>query len=323
VTVSLAIAGPQDTVGAGIDTLVSIESLAGSDYGDSLTGNGGTNLLDGLGGNDTLDGGGGADQLTGGAGDDTYLVDNAGDKVIEKLNRGTDTVSTTLSSYTLTADVENLVYAGTGDFTGTGNALANALTGGTGDDTLIGRQGGDALDGGLGTDVASYATAKTGLVASLANPASNTGDAAGDTYASIEGVRGSKYADALGGDDGDNLLWGGGGQDTLSGGLGGDTFAFDQTLVSGNVATVTDFAVGSDVIQLSLTIFAAAGFAGTLSASAFHTGSAAHDADDRIIYNGATGGLMFDADGIGGGSAKTFANVGTGLALSNTDLRLV
>ena len=45
------------------------------------------------------------------------------------------------------ANVENLVYTGVGDFTGTGNALNNTITGAGGDDTLSGRGGNDTLNG--------------------------------------------------------------------------------------------------------------------------------------------------------------------------------
>ena len=340
VTVTLGIASPQDTAGAGFDTLISFENLTGSDYADTLTGDTAANTLDGSdgndmlhggdagdkltggAGNDTLDGGAGADMLSGGGGDDLYLVDDAGDKVVEAANKGTDTVSTNLASLTLAGNVENLIYTGAAAFNGTGNALANMLTGGAGDDNLIGAQGADALRGEAGTDLASYATAKTGVVASLSNPGSNTGDAAGDSYDLIEGLRGSKYADTLTGDGGDNLLFGNGGLDTLTGGAGGDTFAFDQALSPRNLTTVTDFTVGIDVIRLSLAIFAAAGPAGTLSANAYYAGSAAHDSDDRIIYNPLDGKLMYDADGAGGTAAKTFASLGPGLALSAGDFRL-
>ncbi|MCU1719881.1 beta strand repeat-containing protein, partial [Pseudomonas sp. 5P_5.1_Bac1] len=71
VTVNLSTAGQQNTVGAGLDTLVSIENLIGSDYNDTLTGDGGANRLEGGLGNDTLNGGGGDDVLIGGRGDDT------------------------------------------------------------------------------------------------------------------------------------------------------------------------------------------------------------------------------------------------------------
>src|SRR5262249_51925953 len=75
VTVSLSIVGPQDTGGAGADTLISIENLTGSALADTLTGDGEDNILDG---------GAGTDTMTGGTGNDTYRVDNTGDVVIER-----------------------------------------------------------------------------------------------------------------------------------------------------------------------------------------------------------------------------------------------
>ncbi|OWJ92434.1 hypothetical protein B6S59_20575 [Pseudomonas sp. A46] len=61
VTVSLALGGQQDTVGAGLDRLIDVENLIGSRHDDVLIGNDGDNLLAGNGGDDTLTGGGGAD----------------------------------------------------------------------------------------------------------------------------------------------------------------------------------------------------------------------------------------------------------------------
>lgn len=66
VKVSLAIKGAQDTIGAGIDTLVDIENLKGTSQADVLTGNGADNVLAGREGNDTL---------TGGAGKDRFVLD--------------------------------------------------------------------------------------------------------------------------------------------------------------------------------------------------------------------------------------------------------
>src|SRR5438477_59509 len=80
-------------------------------------------------GNDTLDGGPGADTMIGGTGNDTYVVDNAGDVVTENAGEGTDTVQTSLASYTLPANVENLTFTDNGTHTGNGNALANVVTG--------------------------------------------------------------------------------------------------------------------------------------------------------------------------------------------------
>src|SRR5215471_7836415 len=77
-----------------------------------------------------------------------------------------------------------------------------------GDDFLIGGGGADSLDGGTGTDTASYSTASAGVVANLAAPAGNTGDAAGDSYTSIENLTGSSFADALTGNNSANTLVG-------------------------------------------------------------------------------------------------------------------
>jgi len=126
--------------------------LSGMEGDDSLFGMGGNDKLLGGDGADRLDGGAGTDTMEGGAGDDTYVVDLAGDVVTEGADAGTDTVETTLASYTLSANVDKLVYKGSAAFTGTGNALDNAINGGAGADKLVGNAGNDTLAGGLGSD---------------------------------------------------------------------------------------------------------------------------------------------------------------------------
>ncbi|RZT10670.1 Hemolysin-type calcium-binding repeat-containing protein [Duganella sp. CF402] len=127
-------------------------SVTGNALDNALTGNAAANILIGGAGNDTLDGGAGADKLTGGLGDDVYLVDNAGDAVTELASQGTDRIETTLTKYTLSANVEDLLYKGTPAFAGTGNELGNSITGGIGNDTLSGMGGDDILSGGVGND---------------------------------------------------------------------------------------------------------------------------------------------------------------------------
>jgi len=136
------------------------DTLTGTALGDTLLGLGGNDILKGLDGNDKLDGGTGNDTMTGGLGNDTYFVDAAGDQVIELAGQGTDTVRATIS-YTLGANIENLLQTGTAAINGTGNTLANTLTGNAaantlsglaGNDKLLGGGGADTLIGGTGTD---------------------------------------------------------------------------------------------------------------------------------------------------------------------------
>ncbi|MDU9389077.1 retention module-containing protein [Pseudomonas sp. zfem002] len=94
VTVNLSIAAQQNTGGAGLDTLVSIENLIGSDYNDTLTGDGNANVLQGGLGNDILNGAGGDDVLIGGRGDDTLTGGPGADTFLWQLgDNGHDVVT--------------------------------------------------------------------------------------------------------------------------------------------------------------------------------------------------------------------------------------
>lgn len=96
------------------------------------------------------------------------------------------------------------------------------LIGGSGHDYQTGGAGADTLDGGPGYDYARYNTALSGVLADLANAASNSGDAAGDVFISIAGLHGSAFNDILFGDEGANDIHGFGGADTVDGRNGDD-----------------------------------------------------------------------------------------------------
>ncbi|HEX2561056.1 M10 family metallopeptidase C-terminal domain-containing protein, partial [Phenylobacterium sp.] len=243
-------------------------------------GNGGANRIEGNSGNNLLDGGLGNDTLLGGAGNDTYVVNVTGDVVTEASGAGTDTVHASFS-YTLGANVENLVLTGTAA-NGTGNSLANLLignasanrlTGGEGNDTLDGGDGGDALLGGAGDDIyylgvgdtiTEYSGAGTDLVyagvtASLNNNVENltlTGSAAinGTGNSADNVLTGNAGANNLSGTGGNDTLSGGGGADSLMGGSGADRFVFVSAADSSAVAPdlILDFKkADSDRIDLS------------------------------------------------------------------------
>jgi Ca2+-binding RTX toxin-like protein len=84
------------------------------------------------------------------------------------------------------------------------------------------------------------------------------------------------------------------------------------------VDAIADFSAANDTIFLSREVFTEL-TSGTLRAGAFHLGTAAHDATDRIVYDKASGKIFYDADGIGGAAAMLFATVTPGTALTHAD----
>jgi Ca2+-binding RTX toxin-like protein len=201
VIVSLLSTGPQNTVSAGIDTLIAIDNLIGSAFSDTLTGNGQVNVLDGLAGNDGLIGGDGDDELIGGAG-------------IDHLEGGNG---------------EDLLEGGSHDDWLEGDGNDDVLRGGIGDDTL---------DGGAGRDIADYVDATSGVTVDLAIAGAQAvgGGQGSDTLIGVEEAVGSNgFDDALSGNGGINRLFGlagndvlegRGGNDFLDGGMGLDTASY-------------------------------------------------------------------------------------------------
>ena len=275
---------------------VASQTLAGGKSDDTLSGLGGDDALFGNGGNDDLDGGLGNDTLHGGVGND-----------ILRGREGND-----------------LLYGDDGADELFGREGNDSLYGGLGNDSMSGGGGDDTLDGGDGRDTASYNAATAGVTVSLTiRGTQNTGAAGIDRLVSIEHLAGSSFADVLTGNGKNNTLSGDGGNDTLTGGAGNDTFQFDTPLVAGEFTTITDFVAGGDKIALASSVFTQAGAVGPLATDAFFIGASAHDASDRIIYNSASGAVLYDADGTGGQAATQFASVSPGLALSVGDFKIV
>ncbi|WP_460164569.1 peroxidase family protein [Pseudomonas sp. S2_F03] len=225
------------TGGAGNDVLFglggndTLNGLAGNDQlfggtgNDTLNGGNDDDILNGEDGTDTLNGGLGADVMTGGSGNDTFVVDNVGDTVIEALNGGTDLVQTSLATYLLGANVENLTYTGVANFTGNGNALANTLTGGVGNDVLNGGAGGDRMVGLAGND--TYVVDAAGdVVVEVAGGGVDSVQTSLGNYTLDGNVENLTYTGAgnfVGNGNGlNNTITSGGGNDNLSGGGGND-----------------------------------------------------------------------------------------------------
>jgi Ca2+-binding RTX toxin-like protein len=101
--------------------------------------------------NERFEGKGNADTFKGGVGDDTYLVDNNAQQIVERTREGIDTIESYIS-YALPDNVENLTLLTPGTV-GSGNGLANRIVGSSGSDVLNGKDGNDYLVGGGGDDV--------------------------------------------------------------------------------------------------------------------------------------------------------------------------
>jgi Ca2+-binding RTX toxin-like protein len=328
VTVNLATTTAQDTGGAGIDTITGVENLIGTQFSDTLTGNGGANVIEGWYGDDTINGGAGIDTAS-------YQLGGA---VIVSLDLATAQDTVGAGNDTLTS-IENLLGSNYDDeLTGNngvnrldgsfGNDLlfglggGDTLIGGEGDDTLNGGAGNDTLNGGNGNDAASYIGATAGVNVDLTVAGAQvTGGAGSDTLTSIENLFGSAFNDTLHGNSANNILDGFGGSDTLTGGGGADIFRFDAIEVN-NFDTVTDFQVGTDKIGV-ISAIAGGSPPGALPANLFFAGTAAHDPDDRIIYDQATGNIYWDGDGNGDVAQILIAQVTPGLALTISDFQVL
>ena len=255
---------------AGTDTVVSTIDLTLAANVERLrlagtaslrgTGNALNNLLTGNVGANRLDGSSGSDTMAGGLGDDTYAVDAAGDVITEQSGEGVDTVES-MVSYTLGANVENLILLGTGKISGTGNALdnrivgtsaVNTLTGGAGNDRLDGGAAADSMTGGTGDDTyvvdngsdktiestsGGYDTVESGVSWTLSaeverlfltggNVVNGTGNAANNWLIGNDAVNtldGGAGSDILIGRGGNDILQDVSGNNAFDGGAGNDT----------------------------------------------------------------------------------------------------
>jgi Ca2+-binding RTX toxin-like protein len=295
------------TLSANVENLLLTKASAingtGNDIANRLTGNTGVNVLDGAAGDDVLDGDAGADTLKGGTGNDTFIIDVA-DTIEEGVGAGTDTVQSNFT-YTLGANLENLILTGAGAINGTGNTLVNSITGNAGANTLNGGGAADFLSGKAGDDV-YFVDVAGDVVDEAAGAGSDTVNSAinytlGDNLENLTligaaiNATGNALANKLTGNVSNNLLNGGVEADEMTGGAGNDSYIVD------NIAdTIIELAGGgTDSVESSVSF--------TLSDQVENltlTGSAGLKATGNNIANiliGNSGGNSIN----GGGSADT------------------
>lgn len=192
-------------------------------------------------------------------------------------------------------DIENIAGTDFGDIIGGDNGANylygfggnDNLYGGGGDDIFDGGTGADFMDGQDGADVVTYDSASAGVTAFLGGASFNAGEAAGDTYANIENLIGSDFADILGGTDENNVLFGGMGNDLLFGGGG------DDLLEGGAGGDALDGQAGFDLVSYSR---ADSGVIAFLGGNYLNTGDAVGD-----TYTSIEGMLGSEFDDILGG----------------------
>jgi uncharacterized delta-60 repeat protein len=334
---------------AGVEIEVLTTTSQGSTAAINLTGNALAQTIRGNAGSNVLsDGGmGAADTLVGFGGNDTYVVFNTGDVIVEAAGSGSDRVAAAVD-YKLAAGVSvELMHTtsvnGTASIDLTGNELAQKITGNAGNNILDdgGKGAGDILIGLGGNDTYIVYNGTSTVQEAVGGGMDQV--KAGATFAltagaevetlstlSFDEVRnmnlvGNEFAQVVQGNAGVNLLDGRGGNDVLTGGGGKDYFAFGTKLGAGNVDVITDFVAIDDTIRLDHSIFKTLAVSATLAASAFRANASglAEDADDRIIYETDTGKLYYDVNGSAGGGIVHFATLTGNPTITNADFMVI
>jgi Ca2+-binding RTX toxin-like protein len=175
---------------------------------------------------------------------------------------------------------------------------ADDITGTSKTDYLFGYAGADTIKGGVGDD--------------------NIYGGGGN-----DRLLGGGGRDMIDGGPGNDVIIAGAGQDSIYAGDGADRIVFDAAPVDGQRDYIQNFTSGSDRIQLDQDIFTAIGPVGLLASGRFRLGTAAGDANDRIIYDNLSGTLYYDRDGNGAAAAQIIAEMVDAPALTAADFQII
>ncbi|GHC43468.1 calcium-binding protein [Neogemmobacter tilapiae] len=275
------------------------DTVTGGQYDDVLAGDGGDDRLYGGAGDDFVWGGSGNNRLLGGAGKDTLIMSPDGRGLVDG-GKGIDMLHMNQSNSTV-ALMLDLSKPGTLQKLASGVSVVNLeqgiITTGSGDDRLTGGRFADMFFGGMGDDW---------LIGGGGND-TLSGDAGNDTL--------------IGGAGKDEFL-GFQGNDRLTGGAGADTFRFENVIGTAYAPTITDFQHGVDKIALNQAVVSTLDL-GNVPAHAFALGTQAQDDTDRLIYDGGTGRLYYDAWGNVGEPPVLIAIFNPGTQITASDFSII
>ena len=234
----LEILGKNETISSYLKDYDSNNVYVGTSKGDTIkayfednlivTGTGNNTIVTGA-GDDIVFAHNGKNDISLGLGNDTVSYELNDSAIYASLESGSSSKGDTLT------DVENLHGSKFNDIL-EGDSKDNTLFGGAGDDILTGLDGADTLNGGDGIDLASYETSSA-VEINLKHNYADGGEATGDKFINIEGIKGSKESDTVVGDNNSNLIYanagddrvsGNGGDDIIFGGLGNDYIKGDE-----------------------------------------------------------------------------------------------
>lgn len=339
--------------GAGFDHLYGLsgdDSLDGGADGDTLEGGSGTDTLVGGDGSDTLDGGADADVLNGGNDSDKASYRSSFSAVIADLLDPSNNTGDALGDSFISiegidgskfndqlfgddndnrldgSDGDDVIYGRGGADTIVNGQGADFIDAGNGDDTIayVVDTGNDTIHGGNGTDWLFIAFSFGSVTINL-TAGTGGGAAVGDTFHTIENVRGSDNGDSLiaaiggtvhggGGDDnisdssGTEILYGGKGNDILADNILGSEDGLSDIFWLGRAAgtdTIVGFTDGQDLLRVSQVDF------NLLSLSAAQVinslTSTATMAQSQFIYETDTKTIWYDYDGTGGIAPEAIA----------------
>ncbi|WP_235538716.1 calcium-binding protein [Sphingomonas sp. Root710] len=317
----LAGAGSIDFVSsfiAGTDSTIVLGDGTDNDF--AFTTNADGNYAYGFAGDDSIQGGSGADNIFGGTGDDSLVGNDGHDNLFG--GAGDDTLeggdgNDHLYGFGLTGDpstdTDDEINGGSGNDYIQGNAGEDQLYGDDGSDRINGGGDNDYIQGGSENDTVNGNKGEDTIYGENGNDSLRGG-------ADNDLVGGDAGNDVILGDLGDDTIDGGDGIDILTGGAGADVFVFDtldapiastdeESDVFGLVDTVTDFTVGTDVLDITLTgLNAASDIVLQGDGVTFSTAAAAQTYASSLLVNHATGAiaamqvgadtyLFYDSDG--------------------------